>query len=96
MKLVIKNIFNNLFSEETVLFQKISYSIMTVIVASILFSLIQKYFIFDIKIVDLVKADTSVFETIDNQKANTASNIYKLPLEDSNFTYNFLSKKNKT
>ena len=95
MKLVIKNIFNNSFSEETVLFQKILYSITIVIVASILFSLIQKYFIFDIKIADLDKVDSGVFEMIDNQKANTAANIYKLPLEDSKFTFNFLSKKTK-
>ena len=95
MKLVIKNILNNSFSEGTILFQKISYSLITVIVASILFSLIQKYFIFDIKIADLDKVDTSVFEMADNQKANTAANIYKLSSEDSILTYNFLSKKTK-
>ena len=95
MKLVIKNIFNNSFSEGTVLFQKISYSIMTVIVASILFSLIQKYFIFDIRIADLDKVNSSFFEMVDNQKANTAANIYKLPLENTDITYNFLSKKTK-
>ena len=95
MKLVIKNIFNNSFSEGTVLFQKILYSIMAIIVASILFSFIQKYFIFNINIVDLDKVNTSTFEMTDNQKANTSTNIYKLPLDDPIFTYNFFSKKTK-
>ena len=95
MKLGIKNNFNNSLSEGMVLFQKISYSIMTVIVASILFSLTQKYYIFDIKIADLDRVNPSIFETTDNQKANTPANIYKLPLDDSILTYNFLSKKTK-
>ena len=53
MKLVIKNIFNNPLPGSTDLFQKISYSIVAVIVASILFSLIQKNFVFYIEITDL-------------------------------------------
>ena len=95
MKLVIKNIFNNSFSEGTVLFQKILYSITAVIVASILFSLTQKYFIFDINIADLDKVNSSILEINDNQKANTSINIYKLPLYNSIITYNFLSKETK-
>ena len=55
MRLVIKNIFNNPVSGSTDLFQKISYSIIAVIVASILFSLIQKNFVFNIEILIYIK-----------------------------------------
>ncbi len=95
MKLVIKNFFKNSYPDEIVLFQKISYSITAVIVASILFSLIQKNSIFDMKIVDLNKDNSSFFEKIDNQRANTLANIYKEPVEVPNSTYNFFSKKVK-
>ena len=67
MRLVIKNIFNNPVSGSTDLFQKISYSIIAVIVASILFSLIQKNFVFYIEITDLHKGNSSDFESFDNQ-----------------------------
>ena len=56
MRLAIKNIFNNPVSGSTDLFQKISYSIIAVIVASILFSLIQKNVVFNIEITDLHKS----------------------------------------
>jgi len=95
MKLAIENIFNNLSSDGTALFQKILYLILSVIVASILFSLTQKYLIFDIKIADLDKVNSSIIQMTDSQKANTSANIYNIPSEDSILTYNFLSKKTK-
>ena len=95
MKLVIKNIFNNSVSGSTDLFQKISYLIIAVIVASILFSLIQKNFIFNIEITDLHKYNSSDFEIVDNQAANTVANFYKKPLEKSNLTHSFLSNEMK-
>ena len=75
MKLVIKNIFNNTVPGSADLFQKISYSIITVIVASILFSLIQKNLIFHIEVTDLRKDNSSDFETFDNQSSNTVANF---------------------
>ena len=95
MKLVIKNIFNNPVPGSTYLFQKISYSIIAVIVASILFSLIQKNFIFNIEITDVNKDSFSDFEIFDNQPSNTVANFYKEPLEKSNLTHNFLSNEMK-
>ena len=95
MRLAIKNIFNNPVSGSTDLFQKISYSIIAVIVASILFSLIQKNFVFYIEVTDLNKGNSSDFETFDNQSSNTVANFYKEPLEKSNLTHNFLSNETK-
>ena len=76
MRLDIKNVFNNPENGSTDLFQKISYSIIAVIVASTLFSLIQKNFIFNIEITDLHKGNSSDFETFDNQSSNTLSLIH--------------------
>ena len=95
MKSAIKNILNNSVSEDTVLFQKIFYSIVAVIVASILFSLIQKNFIFNVKIADMDRESSNDLKVNDNLAVNSLAKIYNESLSLSNLTYNFLSNKTK-